>query len=150
MVFKIYHIRLRNYIFLASVALSLVLLVTLTPVIFKFDQTLGIGYYSVDKDYRINYGDGYGELNMDMELERIRPEWYSYYLSCHLSSSDNVEILGISLFNTSIYVDGSILISNKFNWETPRDSYSSSSSVKLMHQGVFTWNGTAKIGRAHV
>lgn len=118
---------------------------SITPVIFKFDEILGIGYYSVDRDYRINYSGGYGELNMDMELDRIRPEWYSYYLSCYLSSSDNVEIIGISLFNTSIYVDGSRVIYNNFNWEPPRASYSYSSSVKLMQHGGFTWNGSAMV-----
>lgn len=145
MVFKIYHIKLRNYAFLSSVALSLVLLALATPVIFHFDQTLGIGYYSVDRDYRIDYSSGYGELNMDLELDRLRTDWYSLFISCRLSSSDNVEIIGISSFNSSINVAGSVRSYDIFNWEPPRASYSYSSSVKLMHQNGVSWNGSAMV-----
>lgn len=145
MVFKIYHIKLRNYTFIFSVALSLILLVLATPLIFEFDQTLGIGYYSVDKDYKIDYGSEYGELNMDIKLDRTIPDWYNYYLSCYLSSSDNVEIIGISLFNTSINVVGTVVKYDILNWEPPRTSYSYSGSVKLRQYEGITWNGSAMV-----
>lgn len=116
-----------------------------TPLIFNFDQTLGIGYYSADKDYRINYGSGYGELNMDLKLDRTIPNWYDYYLSCHLSSSDNVEIIGISFFNISIFVAGSKVLDNTFNWEPARASYSYSASAKLGQYEGITWTGEAVV-----
>jgi hypothetical protein len=116
-----------------------------TPVVFNFNETLGIGYYSVDKNYRINYGSGYGELNMDLKLDQTIPNWYAYYLSCHLSSSDNVEIIGISLFNSSITAVGSIKFEDTFNWEPSKTSYSYSSSVKLNQFEGITWHGEAII-----
>ena len=116
-----------------------------TPVIFNFDQSLGIGYYSVDKDYRINYGSGYGELNMELRLDQSIPNWYSFYLSCHLSSSDNVGIIGISFFNTSVTAAGSIKFANTFNWEPSRASYSYSGSAKLNQYEGITWNGEAMV-----
>lgn len=123
----------------------MVALVLTTPLIFNFDQTLGVGYYSANKDYRINYGSGYGELNMDLKLDRTIPNWYDYYLSCHLSSSNNVEIIGISFFNISIFVAGSKGYNNIFNWEPSRASYSYSSSAKLNQHQAITWTGEAVV-----
>lgn len=116
-----------------------------TPLIFNFDQTLGIGYYSVNKDYRINYGDEYGELNMELKLDQTIPNWYAYYLSCHLSSSDNIEIIGISLFNSSISAAGSKVSNKLYNWEPSRASYSYSASAKLNQFEGITWNGHAMV-----
>lgn len=123
----------------------MVVLVLATPLIFNFEETLGIGYYSVEKDYRINYGSGYGELNMELKLDKTIPNWYTYYLSCHLSSSDNIEIIGISLFNTSTSVAGSLKFANTFNWEPLRASYSYSGSAKLNQYEGITWTGDAMV-----
>ena len=95
MVFKI-RLRLRNYAFLSSLVLSYLLLFLATPAILNFDEFFGIGYFRTDKDYRTTYSDGYGEVNMDLQLERSREYRYSYYLSCYFSSGEDVVIIGMT------------------------------------------------------
>ena len=80
---------------------------------------------------------------MELRLDQTIPNWYSYYLSCHLSSSDNIEIIGISLFNISISAAGSKVLDNTFNWEPARASYSYSASAKLGQYEGITWKGDA-------
>ena len=102
MVFKIIRQKLYNYLFFFSVVLSLFLLALCAPIVFNFEDTFDVGYYRTDKDYRTTYSDGYGEFNMDMQLERFRDNRYSYTISSHFSSGNDVEIIGLKHINYTI------------------------------------------------
>ena len=145
MVFKIYHIRFRNYAFLTSVALSFLLLLLATPAVFNFEEFFGIGYYRTDKDYRTTYSDGYGEVNMDLQLERSREYRYSYYLSCYFSSGEDVEIVGMTHINYTISVKGSTVSVRLEDWDPAIEQYTREATVLLKYNEPIVWSGSAEI-----
>jgi len=144
MVFKI-RIRLRNYAFLSSVVLSFVLLFLATPAILNFDEFFGIGYFRTDKDYRTTYSDGYGEVNMDLQLERSREYRYSYYLSCYFSSGEDVVIIGMTRLNYTISVKGSIISYREYDFDPLIEQYTRVSTVLLRKDEPIVWSGSAEV-----
>jgi len=145
MVFKITKQRLRNYLFIFSIVLTLFLLALATPAVFNFDDYFSIGYFRTDKDYRIDYSDGYGQVNMDFQLEHSREDRYSYYLSCYFSTGEDVEIVGITGFNFTISVIGSIVSSRVINFDPPIEQYTRASTVLVKKTEPIIWSGSAEV-----
>ncbi|MHA1507459.1 MAG: hypothetical protein ACTSO6_02010 [Promethearchaeota archaeon] len=145
MVFKIYRSRLRKYSFVLSTVVALFLLASATPVVFNFDEVFGIGYFSIAKDYTVEYSDGYGELNMDMSLDNTLPDRYSYRLTAHLSKGSDVEIVGITFFNYTVSAKGSPIGTSVVSWSPPREQFSYGSSVLLLKDERITWSGSANV-----
>lgn len=115
------------------------------PTVFDFEDAFRVGYYSADKDYRTTYSDGYGELNMDLQLERYREDRYNFHYSCHFSSGSSVEIVGLKKINYTISVGGSILDTQIINFDPSTEQFSRSSSA-LIEQGVsIIWSGLADV-----
>lgn len=145
MVFKITKQRLRNYLFIFSIVLTLFLLALATPAVFHFDDYFSIGYFRTDKDYRIDYSDGYGEVNMDFQLEHSREYRYSYYLSCYFSTGEDVEIVGITGFNFTISVMGSIVSHRVINFDPPIEQYTRAATVIVKKNDPIIWSGSAEV-----
>jgi len=132
-------------LFIFSIVLSLLFLASVWEIVFKFEEKFNVGYFRTDKDYRTTYSDGYGELNMDLQLSRIRDDRYSYYLSCHFSLGNDVEIIGLKHINYTVNVRGSILSSPVLDWDPPTEQFSSGSSL-IMNKGErLTWSGSAEV-----
>lgn len=115
------------------------------PTVFNFEEAFRVGYYSADKDYRTTYSDGYGELNMDMQLERYRENRYNYHFSCHFSSGSSVEVVGLKKINYTINVGGSILDTQIINFNPPTEHFSLSSSALIEQSLSITWSGLADV-----
>lgn len=145
MVFKINRIRFRNYSFVFSVVLAVFILVLATPAVFNFDEVFGIGHVNTEKSYSAEYSDGNGKLNMGMRLENTLTDRYSYYLTAHLSTGSDVEIVGITFFNYTVNAKGSPIQSRILYWSPPREQFAYSSSVRLKKDERITWSGAANV-----
>ena len=145
MVFIIVKQKSRNYLFVLSIALTFLVLALLTPVVFNFEEYLNIGYFRTDKDYRIDYSDGYGEVNMDMQLEHSRNNRYSYYLSCSFSSGEAVEIVGMTHLNYTIRVEGFTISTGLYDYDPPTVQYTHEATALLDKNKAFTWSGYAEV-----
>lgn len=145
MVFKINRLRIRNYSFVFTTVLAIFLLALATPAVFNFDEVFGIGHYSTSKGYTAEYSDGYGKLNMGMRLENTLPDRYNYYLTAHLSTGSDVEIVGITFLNYTVNAKGSPIRSSVLYWSPPREQYAYSSSVRLTKDESITWSGSAEV-----
>ncbi|MBY9009991.1 MAG: hypothetical protein KGD74_09020 [Candidatus Lokiarchaeota archaeon] len=145
MVFKINRQKLRNYLFIFSIALTLFFLGSVTTIVFNFEESLNIGYFRTDRDYRTTYGDGYGELNMDLQLDRYRDDRYDYILSCHFSSGGVVEIVGLKQLNYTLNIAGTIQLDLTQNWDPPTEQFTRGSTVVMYKTQVMTWSGSAEV-----
>ena len=145
MVFKIVKQITRRYLFVFSIALTLVVLALLTPLALDFEEYLSVGYYRTDKDYRIDYSDGYGEMNMDIQLERSRQYRYSYYLSCYFSSGEDVEIVGMTHLNYTVSAGGLVVSYRLDDWDPPIAQLTRASAAQLGKNEAFIWSGSAEV-----
>ena len=145
MVFKINRLRLRKYSFVFSTVLTLFLLAIAAPAVFKFDEVFGIGHFRITKDYNANYGDGYGELSVDMRLNNYLPDRYYYSLTAHLSTGGDVEIVGITFFNYTVSAKGSQIYSDTHSWNPPREQFAYDSSAIIYKDERITWSGSAEV-----
>ncbi len=145
MVFKIISHRLRNNLFILFVTLSMVFLILVAPIALNLVEALRFRGATAIENYRTDYSDGYGELNMELRLEEIIEERYYYYISCHLTSGSAVEIVGIKHLNSSVDVLGLIIKSDVYNWNPPQGSYSYRTSVRLTKNDIITWKGSAEV-----
>ena len=145
MVFKIVKQITRRYLFVFSIALTLVVLALLTPLALDFEEYLSVGYYRTDKDYRIVYSDGYGEMNMDIQLERSRQYRYSYYLSCYFSSGEDVEIVGMTHLNYTVSAGGLAVSYRLDDWDPPIAQLTRASAAQLGKNEAFIWSGSAEV-----
>ncbi len=145
MVFIIVKQKSRNYLFVLSIALTLVVLALLTPLALDFEEYLSVGYYRTGKDYRIDYSDGYGEMNMDIQLERSRQYRYSYYLSCYFSSGEDVEIVGMTHLNYTVSAGGLVVSYRLDDWDPPIAQLTRASAALLGKNEAFIWSGSAEV-----
>ncbi len=113
--------------------------------VFNFEDYFSIGYYRTDKDYRIAYSDGYGEMNMDIQLELSRQYRYSYYLSCYFSSGEDVEIVGMTHMNYTISAGGSFVSYRVDDWDPPIMQLTRASAALLKKNEAFIWSGSAEV-----
>jgi len=145
MVFKITSHRLRNNLFILFVILSMLFLVLVSPIALNFVEALSFRDAESLENYRTYYSDGYGELNMELRLEGFAEERYYYSISCHLTSGDGVEIVGIKHLNSSVDVRGLIIRSNILNWDPPNEQYSYEATVRLTKNDIISWSGSAEV-----
>ena len=145
MVFIIVKQKSRNYLFVLSIALTFLVLALLTPVVFNFEEYFNIGNFRTDKDYRIDYSDGYGKVNMDMQLEHSRENRYSYYLSCSFSSDEAVEIVGMTHLNYTIRLEGFTISVRLYDYDPPTVQYTHEATALLDKNKAFTWSGYAEV-----
>ena len=145
MVFIIVKQKSRNYLFVFSIALTFLVLALLTPIVFNFEESFNIGYSRTDKDYRIDYSDGYGEFNMDMQLEFTSGVRFAYYLSCFFSSGEDVEIVGMTHLNYTVTAEGSIVSYRLYDWDPPLEQYSRASGVFLEKGETIIWSGSVDV-----
>ena len=145
MVFKIVKQITRKYLFVISIVLTFLVLALLTPLALDFEEYLNVGYYRTDKDYRTDYSDGYGEMNMDLQLELSRQSRYSYYLSCSFSSSGDVEIVGITHMNYTVSAGGLAVSYRVDDWDPPIAQLTRSSAALLEKNEVIIWSGSAEV-----
>lgn len=145
MVFKITRHRLRNNLFILFVILSLFILVIGSPIALNLVEAFSFRNANSIENYRTYYSDGYGELNMELRLEGIAEERYYYYISCHLTSGSEVEIVGIKHLNSTVDVRGSTIKSNVYDWNPPHEQYSYKSSVRLTRNDIISWTGSAEV-----
>ncbi|MHA1460241.1 MAG: hypothetical protein ACTSO8_02070 [Promethearchaeota archaeon] len=115
------------------------------PIVFNFEETFEVGYYRTDSDYRTTYSDGYGEFNMDMQLQRYRDDRYSYRISGHFSSGNDVEIIGLKHINFTVSAAGSILISPTIDWDPPTEQFTGGSTIEMQKDERLTWSGSAEV-----
>jgi hypothetical protein len=137
--------RIRNYSFVVSIVLVLIFLATVTPIVFNFDEFFSIGYFGIEKDYRTTYGDGYGEVNMALEMERVRDETYSYRVSLRFSSGGNVEVVGLEHLNYTITLAESSLTSLLQDFDPPTIQYSRTSTARIDPNNLMVWRGIAEV-----
>jgi len=137
--------KVRNYLFVISIVGILFFLASATPVIFNFEEYFNVGYFKTNNDYRTVYSDGYGEINMDLELERFRDDRYYYYISCHFSSGSNVEIVGMKFINYSVVLAGSPLKTESFDIDPPTVQFAYSSSVRMNKYNTLVWRGSTEV-----
>ena len=145
MVFIIVKQKSRNYLFVFSIALTFLVLALLTPVVFNFEEYFNIGYFRTDKDYRIDYSDGYGEFNMDMQLEFTSGDRFAYYLSCFFSSGEDVEIVGMTHLNYTVTAEGSTVSYRLSDYDPPLEQYSRASGVILEKGETIIWSGSVDV-----
>jgi len=145
MVFIIVKQKSRNYLFVFSIALTFLVLALLTPVVFNFEEYFNIGYFRTDKDYRIDYSDGYGEFNMDMQLEFTSGDRFAYYLSCFFSSGEDVEIVGMTHLNYTVTAEGSTVSYRLSDYDPPLEQYSRASGVFLEKGETIIWSGSVDV-----
>lgn len=145
MVFKIVKQRSRKILFVLSIALTFLVLALLTPVVFNFEDYFNVGYYRTDKDYRTDYSDGYGEMNMDIQLEFSRHYRYSYYLSCYFSSGEDVEIVGMTHLNYTVSAGGLVVSYRVDDWDPPIAQLTRASAALLKKNEAFIWSGSAEV-----
>jgi len=145
MVNKLMRQKSRNCFFIFSIVLTLFLLMLATPAVFNYEEYFKIGYFRFDKDYRIDYSDGYGEVNMDFQLEHSREDRYSYYLSCYFSTGEDVEIVGITGLNFTISVMGSIVSHRVINFDPPIEQYTRAATVLVKKSDPIIWSGSAEV-----
>ena len=131
--------------YILSVAVSLIFLASVAPIAFNFEESLNVGYFRADKDYRTTYSDGYGQLNMEIQLNLYREDRYNYDVSCYFSSGNQVEIVGLKFINHTINVGGSILTAEILNWDPPTEQFTRGSSAKLEHGESLVWSGSADV-----
>jgi len=145
MVFKIVTQKSRNYLFVSSIALTFLVLALATPIVFNFEEFFSVGYYRTDEDYRIEYSDGYGEVNMDLQLELSRQYSYSFYISCYFSSSEDVEIVGMTHLNYTVSAGGSVVLFRVEDWDPPTEQFTRASRALLKHNEAIIWSGSAEV-----
>jgi len=145
MVFKIVKQRSRKILFVLSITLTFLVLALVTPIVFNFEDYFNVGYYRTDKDYRTDYSDGYGEMNMDIQLEFSRHYRYSYYLSCYFSSGEDVEIVGITHMNYTVSAGGLAVSYRVEDWDPPIAQLTRSSAALLKKNEAFIWSGFAEV-----
>jgi len=132
-------------LYILSVAVSLIFLASVAPIAFNFEESLNVGYFRADKDYRTTYSDGYGQLNMEVQLNLYREDRYNYDVSCYFSSGNQVEIIGLKFLNHTINVGGSILTAEILNWDPPTEQFTRGSSAKMEHGESLVWSGSAEV-----
>lgn len=120
-------------------------LVLVSPIALNLVEALGFRDAETIENYKTDYSDGYGELNMELRLEGIAEERYYYYISCHLTSGSAVEIVGIKHLNSSVDIRGLIIRSDVYNWDPPQEQYSYKSSVRLTRNDIISWSGSAEV-----
>ena len=145
MVFKITRHRLRKNLFILCVLSSILFLVLVSPITLNFVEAVSFRDADSIENYRTYYSDGYGELNMELRLESFAEERYYYYISCHLTTGSEVEIVGIKFLNTSVDARGLILKADVFNWDPPHEQYSYDATVRLTKNDVISWSGSAEV-----
>ena len=145
MVFKIVKQITRRCLFVLSIALTFLVLALLTPLALDFEDYLSVGYYRTDKDYKIVYSDGYGEMNMDIQLELSRQNRYSYYLSCYFSSGEDVEIVGMTHLNYTVNAGGLVVSYRVDDWDPPIAQLTRASAAQLGKNEAFIWSGSAEV-----
>jgi len=146
MVFKIISHRLRNNLFILFVTLSMVFLILVAPIALNLVEALRFRGATARENYRTDYSDGYGELNMELRLEELEEEVYYYYISYHLTSGSAVEIVGIKHLNSSVDVLGYVIKSDIYDWDPPFPGpYSYRTSVRLTKNDKITWSGSAEV-----
>lgn len=145
MVFKITRHRLRNNFFILCVISSIFFLVLVSPIALNFVEAISFKDAKSIENYRTYYSDGYGELNMELRLESFAEERYYYYISCHLTSSSGVEIVGIKYLNSNVDVRGSIIKADVMNMDPPHEQYSYEATVRLTKNDIISWSGSAEV-----
>ena len=128
-----------------SIVLTFLFLALVTPMVFNFEEYFGVGYYSADNDYRTTYSDGYGEVNVGLQAELSGRDTYSYYISCQLSSSGNVEIVGMTHFNYTVNAAGGIASYRIYDWDPPMEQYTRGSRVFLKYNEYLIWSGSTEV-----
>lgn len=137
--------KLRNYFFIISIVGVLFFLAYVTPVVFNFEESLNVGYFNTHKDYRTTYSDGYGELNMDITLNRERDDRYDYRISCYFTSGSSVEVVGLKYLNYTVNLAGSLLTAQTLDLDPPIEQFSRSSSARLNQDQTMVWIGQAEV-----
>ncbi len=137
--------KLRNYLFILSIVGILFFLASVTPIVFNFEESLNVGYFNTHKDYRTTYSDGYGELNMDLDIERYRDDRYTYRISCYFTSGSSVEIVGLKFLNYSVDLMGSLLTSQTLDIDPPIEQFARYSSARLNQGQTMVWSGQAEV-----
>lgn len=124
---------------------SIVSLAAFAPIVFNFEEYFRIGYYSVERNYRTTYSDGYGQLNMGVQLTLVRDDRYDYDASCFFTSGNNVDIIGLKFINHTINVGGSIITAEVLNFDPPTEQLTRRSRAKLEHGVSLVWSGSAEV-----
>jgi hypothetical protein len=147
MVFKLPKIRLRNNIFVLFTLIALLFLVLISPLTTNFVEAFSFRYAEYGENHRTDYSDGFGELNMEFEIESFTEERYYWTISCHFTSSGAVEIVGIRQLNFTVDVGGYIINSNTHDWDPPHEQFSfrSAALVRLTKNDIISWTGIVEV-----
>jgi hypothetical protein len=151
MVFKITGHRLRNNSFILLSLVSILLLILVSPIATNFAESVAFKFARDLKKYKTDYSDGYGELNMDLQVEgysqcvEICQLRYWYRLKSYFTSGGDVEVIGMKTLNFTIDITGLIIRSDEFVWDPPHENYSTYSVVAFTKHDVISWAGIVEV-----
>lgn len=147
MVFKITRHRLRKYLFVLSVILSILFLVLVAPIALNVVEAFSFRYAESIEHYRTDYSDGYGELIIEFNIDNYNEERYYWTISCHFTSSGAVEIVGIKQLNYTVDIEGILINENTYDWDPPHEQFllEPTTLVRLTKNDIISLTGIVEV-----
>lgn len=124
----------------------MLILVTLTPIMFDFRRVFGIGVYNTEDNYFNSYSDGTAGINLHLHLERVVDKRYVINTFIECISTGNVVNYGLLSLTIYYFNDNAPAGAESIQFGTPTRDYSVYRFfLNLEKYNNFTCYGTIKI-----
>ncbi len=107
-----------------SLIASMLILITLTPIMFNLRSIFGIGVYNIEDDYFNSYSDGTAGINLHLHLNRELDNRHTINTFIKPISTGNVINYGLLSITIHYLNDNEPVFGRSVQFSTPTNNYS--------------------------